>query len=377
MTLGECRPLTTTVLFGIGLATAILFCSASHALAETIGMPELIGTISNFGLDEVSGIADGRANSDVFWIHNDSGDTARFYAIDHQGLLQGLFLLSGVSAVDWEDIAIGAKPGGGDYLYLGDIGDNNAVRPFVTIYRTSEPLSTTSSIIPAADYAAAKLVYPGGARNAESLFVDPLTNDIFIIAKTSSSFPQIYSAPASAFDEAQTTLTAQGVLGSPLSKATAADISPDGRHILVRSKTTARLFKRSIGQSVADALHGVGVPFTLGSEWQGEAIGWAADGTGFYTTSEFASISSAPIYHYSFTPFDPGDFDDDGDVDGFDLLHWQRGFSDIYGSDDLTDWEANFGTSASLSAASLVLPEPSALLMGMATSLLCISFDRR
>ena len=258
----------------------------------------------------------------------------------------------GAPAGDWEDIAIGTNPDGGNYLYLGDIGDNNANRPFVTVYRTSEPLSTASASIPATDYATAQLLYPGGARNAESLFVDPLTDDLFIITKGSTS--QIFSAPASAFDEPETTLTSQGVLGSPLSTATAADISPDGRHILVRSKTVAYLFERQIGQSVADALHGVGIPFTLGVEPQGEAIGWATDGTGFYTASESDDNPTAPIHYYSFAATQLGDFDMDGDVDGADFLAWQR--DPHMGS--LADWQTGYGEGAPPQAVTTIVPEP-------------------
>jgi hypothetical protein len=39
----------------------------------------------------------------------------------------------------------------------------------------------------------------------------------------------------------------------------------------------------------------------------------------------------------------PGDFDFDTDVDGADFLAWQRGFGTSYDSNDLDDWEFNFG----------------------------------
>src|SRR5439155_16361530 len=122
-------------------------------------------------------------------------------------------------------------------LYLGDIGDNAALRPNIIVYRTDEPQSTTGATIPASNYAVAKLQYPGGPHNAESLIVDPLTDDVYIITKEATSL--IFSAPSTAFDNpaVTTSLTGQGILGTPLAKATAADISPDGRHILVRSKS--------------------------------------------------------------------------------------------------------------------------------------------
>ena len=100
-----------------------------------------------------------------------------------QGSLLGTFPLAGAPLGDWEDIAIGPKPGGGNYLYLGDIGDNNAIRSSVTVYRTDEPQSTAGATIPVDGYTALHLQYPGGARDAESMFVDPLSGDLFIITK--------------------------------------------------------------------------------------------------------------------------------------------------------------------------------------------------
>ena len=88
--------------------------------------------------------------------------------------------------------------------------------------------------------------------------------------------------------------------------ATAADISPDGAHILVRNySTTAYLFERGAGQTVWDALQGAGTPITLVAESQGEAIGWAADGSGFYTTSEWNDHGPRPIYFYAFSVPEP------------------------------------------------------------------------
>ncbi len=62
-----------------------------------------------------------------------------------------------------------------------------------------------------------------------------------------------------------------------------------------------------------------------------------------------------------------GDFDDDGDVDGADFLLWQRGGSPIpLSTSDLNDWEANFGTTSSVSAISTAVPEPGTMLLLLA-----------
>jgi autotransporter-associated beta strand protein len=57
----------------------------------------------------------------------------------------------------------------------------------------------------------------------------------------------------------------------------------------------------------------------------------------------------------------PGDFDSDGDVDGFDFLKWQRGESpNPLSNSDLAAWKANFGTPPVRS-----VPEPGSELMAV------------
>jgi PEP-CTERM motif-containing protein len=73
-----------------------------------------------------------------------------------------------------------------------------------------------------------------------------------------------------------------------------------------------------------------------------------------------------------------GDFDDDGDVDGADLLEWQRGFGSTYDSDDLADWKSGFGTSitpAAVAAASV--PEPASLALIVLGTLTLVTRRRR
>ena len=61
------------------------------------------------------------------------------------------------------------------------------------------------------------------------------------------------------------------------------------------------------------------------------------------------------------------DFDLDADVDGNDLMAWQRGKSPIpMSQSDLDDWQASFGSVASSVAdASTAVPEPTARIMLM------------
>jgi hypothetical protein len=54
-----------------------------------------------------------------------------------------------------------------------------------------------------------------------------------------------------------------------------------------------------------------------------------------------------------------GDFDNDRDVDGSDFLAWQR----IPSISDLADWQANFGTTPGVVAATSAVPEPASVLL--------------
>lgn len=284
----------------------VLSADRLWATAVTIGPGVQVGTISQ--LNEVSGLVVSRSLANTFWVHNDSGDTARFYAINKSGSLLGTISLQGGTAIDWEDIAIGPKPGGGNYLYIADIGDNSANRTAgVNIYRLNEPTSSANAVIAPANYTKVTIRYPDlTPRNAESLIVDPLSGDLFVVTKALTG--QVYRAPSSIFDTPATTAswTLMGNLNVSLPFATAADISPDGKYILVRNlSTTAYLFQRGAGQSVWDAMQGSPTAVTLQQEQQGEAIGWAPDGSGFYTTSEFSGAGARPIYFYSFSVPEP------------------------------------------------------------------------
>ena len=72
-----------------------------------------------------------------------------------------------------------------------------------------------------------------------------------------------------------------------------------------------------------------------------------------------------------------GDFDFDGDVDGQDLLAWQRGKSpEPLSVADLTLWKTYFDGS-SLAAASAAVPEPSGVAISVLGTIWMVSQSRR
>ena len=86
-------------------------------------------------LQEGSGLALSKKFPGVLWTHNDSGDSARFFAIDQTGKILSEWQLAGARNQDWEDLAIDDQGN----LYVGDIGNNANARRDLAVYVVAEP----------------------------------------------------------------------------------------------------------------------------------------------------------------------------------------------------------------------------------------------
>ena len=102
------------------------------------------------------------------------------------GTALGAYPVTARRSTDWEDIAVGPGPDGdGDFLYVGDIGDNGAERRSVTVYRVAEPeAAPVPPGVALSGAEAIELTYPGGPVDAEALLVDPRTGDLVIVTKS-------------------------------------------------------------------------------------------------------------------------------------------------------------------------------------------------
>ncbi len=249
------------------------------------------GPVQDPALVEISGIQSGRANNGIWWVHNDSGDSARLFAIGDNGVTQRVYTLTGALAVDWEDLAIGRGPvPGTSYLYAGDIGDNAAARSEIVVYRVPEPTVTTGAPTALGGVEALRLRYPDGAHNAEALFMDPLTGDLVIVEKKlAGGNIGVYHAPANLVANSLTTMELAKTInvGTGIANVvTGASISPDGSQIGLRTYGGTRIFQRESYISAPAALSGRPCIGPTPAEIQGEAIGFDSDSRGFVTVSE-------------------------------------------------------------------------------------------
>ncbi len=268
--------------------------------------PFAVGRTPLKDLPEVSGLVASQLNSGLIWMHNDSGDEPRLFALTLPGNVIASVRLEGASHIDWEDIARGPGPvSDASYLYVADIGDNSARRSSVTVYRVREPRIDTAQrglrlAIPADSVERLTLRYPDGARDAEALLVDPRTGDIVIVTKRENRC-RVYSVAAPHTGGSDRTMRFEGDL--PLQLITGGDVSANGSTIILKNYLYARAWTRTSGSSLAASLNGAGTPLPYMPEGQGEAIGFSADGGGYYTTSECESAGPpAAIFYYPAVP---------------------------------------------------------------------------
>ncbi len=258
-----------------------------------------VGTVQSTAINEASGLVASRANSDVLWVHNDSGDSARVFAMTTAGELLAIYNLLGATAWDWEDMCIGPGPTAGqDYLYLGDIGDNSAGRSSIRVYRVAEPtVSASATPINLSGVETFTLQYEDGARDAETLMVDPANGDLYVVSKR--DYPsRVYRVEAGDLTTTGT-ITLQFMTQLPWRLATGGDISPQGDEIIIRSSGSASLWQRPHGTDLWDAFSGTEYSVPLRYEIQGESIAYDGEGGGYYTVSEG---TNPPIYYFDRTP---------------------------------------------------------------------------
>lgn len=261
--------------------------------------PAQIATLEDRSIDESSGIVASRRNPGLFWTHNDSGDGPFVYAFDRAGRKRGTWRVEGAKARDWEDIAIGPGPEPGrPYLYVGDTGDNDEEREFVTVYRFPEPEIAETDAASTRDQPrtteraeAIRLKYPDdrGVHNSEALLVHPATGAIYVVTKTPNgaavfklAAPFDASAPNALGRVA--TLAGPGFFGSLV---TGGDISPDGRRVALCDYASGYELTLPEGSKNFDDIwtqKPTLVP--LGPRRQGESVCYTLDGNALLATSE-------------------------------------------------------------------------------------------
>ena len=227
-------------------------------------------------LREGSGVAASRRHPGRVWAHNDSGQP-ELVMLNDRGAVGARVRLAGATVDDWEALAAGPCPGG-SCLYVGDIGDNNAKRRRITIYRIPEPDGAGASADVRDVFHA---TYPDGPQDAETLLVTP-KGEIFVVTKGESGPIAIYRFPPDLRAGATSELQRVGKPGRgkprPDERITDGAVSPNGAWIVLRTNRALHIHPASVLVSgELGAGHRVNLR-DLG-EPQGEGVTFADDTT--------------------------------------------------------------------------------------------------
>lgn len=251
---------------------------------------EIIGHSNDARLQEASGLAVSYKNPGHLWTHNDSGGEPELYLINEKGDLTMTARLEGTTNRDWEDVAISRD--GSDFVYIGEIGDNRAVYESLTIYRIVEP-AMDSNDQKVVDYEQMTLRYKEGARDSETLMVDPFTQNLVLLTKREDNI-MVYTF---AFEAgASKVIASEGTM--PLTQLTAGDINAKG-DILIKNYNQVFFIENENKTPIVELLlNGNLELIDYEIEKQGEALTWSIDGNSFFLLSEWNDNQPQPLYRY-------------------------------------------------------------------------------
>lgn len=246
--------------------TFILAVSPATA-NESPDAARLVFRLQDPSINESSGLAVSRRHRGIVWTHNDGGTSARLLALDRAGRTKAVITLRGIDPFDPEALAPGNGSRGKATLFLGDIGDNRAVRRDISIFRLSEPDRMVNQTVSANWF---RLRYPDGPRDAEALLVDPRDGRLWIATKDLLR-GGLYRAPIR-LSTARTNVLER--VGDVPGLITDGAFLPDGRFVL-RSYVSSYVFEPP-EKMVAEA--------ALPAQEQGESL--AVDGEALLVGSE-------------------------------------------------------------------------------------------
>lgn len=205
---------------------------------------------------------------------NDSGDSGRVFTVDARtGSTVGVTTWAS-DPVDVEALA----PAGPGHVWVGDIGDNRAVRDSVEVLRV--PFGRGDVAAGATAY---ELVYPDGARDAEGLVSHPLSGQLFVVTKGIFG-GTVYAAPLRLRADRPNALVEVGEAPGLVTDAT---FLPGGGGVVMRTYSRAYVADFPSWQPVTS--------WTLPAQEQGEGVAVGPDGLLLSTEGVRSVVLSVPL----------------------------------------------------------------------------------
>jgi len=229
----------------LGLFILALACAnKTQVIEEVCKLPK--------HLDEASAV-EVTSQSDWIWTLEDSGNAPELYALDQSGNIKNTLTITNAKNNDWEDLT--SDEAGN--LYIGDFGNNDNERRDLAIYKVNaaDLKNKTAAISKKisfyypeqTDFPPKK---PQRVYDAESFFY--YQNNFYVFTKNRSSKfngrTALYQIPDQEGNHAAKLISTFDTCdGYSHCAVTSADISPDGKKVVILSSTYVWIFTNFTG----------------------------------------------------------------------------------------------------------------------------------
>lgn len=262
-------------------------------------------TIEFEPINEMSGLVRSRRFEDVYWIHNDSGDTARLFAVNGRGevlfpsFMQRMYygekveegkqpwpgLAVEVAAnLDWEDIAVDDE-----MIYIAEMGNNDNARRDLGVYVIPEPnprsVGRTRSLkfVPVRYPDQEEFPAQQWRYDNEAMFV--FNDKLYFLTKHRRRGEPMGWEPGTDLYRLNSMKTGEfNVLEKvdeheQITLVTGADVSPDSKHLVVLCYTQLWVFKRPRRGDKWLSTDPRMIPLIFEQTGQVEAVAWQDNDT--------------------------------------------------------------------------------------------------
>lgn len=251
------------------------------------------------GLEENSGML--VSNNNQIWLHNDSGDSSKLYAIDTSQNILKTILITNSNNIDWEDITYDAQGN----TYVADIGNNANSRQNLRILKILHPDSIAGTTTTAEEirfYYPEQMTFPAADadKNYDAEGIIYFNDSLYIFTKDRTSphqgYTRLYQVPADTGYHAAVLLDSFQT-GQPnyIFEITAAALSPSNNKLALLNANSIWVFSDFVGNNF---FGGTVQNYALGSTTQKEALDFINDST-IYFSNENSFLGSAKLHQLS------------------------------------------------------------------------------
>ncbi len=286
-----------TLRIGFPKAVSILFIFSVVAINSLAVTPSVKGTLPA-QLIESSGLA--YTGSSDFWTHNDGYGDENLYLIGNNGGLLRTVEVQGVINHDWEDIT---QDRNRNYMFIGDFGNNLNDRTDLKIFKIQHPSSVSGTTVTASVINFTypdQHAFPASWMNFDMEAFFHFQGKLYLFSKSVGSavgYTKMYTLP----DQPGTYVATLVDSFYTNDRTTSADISPDGKSMILIANSRIHLFRNFTGDNF---FGGQSTLISISGAWtQKEAVSFSSNNE-IYMSDEDNGVG-AKLYYIDLSPWIP------------------------------------------------------------------------